>query len=121
VKKPIVTLAFLAAALLAGIFACKKYSSTSGTNTSEPVFPPDVTVTASVQGRVVDQDGIPVAGATVTSGSATTSTDINGVFKFTNISLSSRFGNVQAAKAGFFTGSRSIATMPAHPISFRSG
>ena len=109
-KKPIVTLAFLAAALLAGIFACKKYSSTSGTNTSEPVFPPDVTVTASVQGRVVDQDGIPVAGATVTSGSATTSTDINGVFKFTNISLSSRFGNVQAAKAGFFTGSRSIAT-----------
>jgi hypothetical protein len=65
-------------------------------------------VTASLQGRVVDQNGIPVQGAAVTSGSAATSTDINGIFSFSGISMSSRFGYVQVVKTGFFTGSRSI-------------
>ncbi len=55
-------------------------------------------MTASLQGRVVDQNGIPVQGAVVTSGAATTSTDINGLFSFSGISMSSRFGYVTAAK-----------------------
>jgi hypothetical protein len=110
VKKPIVALAFVAAILLTGIFACQKYSSNSNGGSSQKIFPPDVMVSANLQGRVIDQDGIPVAGAIVTSGTASTSTDINGVFTFSDISLSSRFGYVQAAKTGYFTGSRSIAT-----------
>lgn len=108
-KKPIVSLTLATAALLAGLFACQKYTSTSTTNPTDNLFPPDIMVTASVQGRVIDQDGVPVQGATVTSGAASTSTDINGVFTFSNISLSSRFGFIQAAKSGYFTGSRSIA------------
>jgi hypothetical protein len=110
VKKPIVSLALAAAILLAGLFACQKYSSSTNSTTPGSIIPPDIMVTASVQGRVVDQDGIPVQGATITSGAATATTDVNGVFSFKNISLSSRFGYLKAAKSGYFTGSRSIAT-----------
>jgi hypothetical protein len=42
-----------------------------------------------------------------------TTTDVNGVFSFSSISLSSRFGFVQRSlNQGFFTGSRSIITNP---------
>ena len=108
-KKPIVALALFVAILSAGLSACKKYdsanSSTNGNN-----IPPEVMVTASVQGRVIDQNGVPVEGAAVTSGTASATSDINGIFTFSRISLSSRFGYVQAAKSGYFTGSRSIIT-----------
>jgi len=109
-KKPITALTLALLALSAGFFACQKYGSSSNSSTTDNTFPPEVMVTASVQGRVVDQDGIPVSGATVTSGSASTSSDINGLFTFKNISLSSRFGLVQVSKPGYFTGSRSIVT-----------
>jgi len=110
VKKPLVSLTLAALTLSLGFIACQKYTSSKNTNTTGTNFPPDVIVTGSVQGRVVDQDGIPVQGATITSGVATTTTDVNGVFSFRNISLSSRFGFIKAAKSGYFTGSRSIAT-----------
>jgi hypothetical protein len=112
VKKTFVTLSLATmAATLVVFLACNKITSTpSETNSNPNHIPPDQTVTASLQGRVVDQNGIPVQGAVVTSGAATTSTDINGLFSFSGISMSSRFGYVTAAKQGFFTGSRSIIT-----------
>jgi protocatechuate 3,4-dioxygenase beta subunit len=88
--------------------ACSKTASTNSTNSNPNHIPPDQTVTASLQGRVVDENGIPVQGAVVSSGTATTSTDINGIFAFRNITVSSRFAYVQAGKSGYFTGSRSI-------------
>jgi len=110
VKKTIVSLVILAVIISAGLVACKKYDSTSNTNTNTNAIPPEITVTASVQGRVISQDGTPVQGAAVSSGAANTTTDINGIFTFSKISLSSRFGYVQASKTGYFTGSRSIIT-----------
>jgi hypothetical protein len=110
VKKTIVSLVILAAAISAGLFACNKYDSSANTNTNTNTIPAEITVTASVQGRVIDQDGIPVQGAAVSSGTASVSTDLNGIFTFSKISLSSRFGYVQASKSGYFTGSRSIIT-----------
>ena len=65
---------------------------------------------ASLQGRVLDENGLPVKDAAVTSGTSAATTDVDGVFKFTNIQLSSRFGFVKVAKQGYFTGSRSILT-----------
>src|SRR5690606_18628483 len=59
-----------------------------------------------------DKDGIPVQNAKVISGEETTLTDINGVFSFTDIKLSTRFGYVKVEKDGYFTGSRSIITTP---------
>jgi len=102
----------LAAALLLTIlvasFACNKYNDT--TPVASGTIPPEQTVTASLQGRVLDENGLPVQGAAVASGAATATTDVNGVFTFSNISLSSRFGYVTVKKQGYFTGSRSILT-----------
>jgi hypothetical protein len=111
VKKTLFTLslALLVTSVIIFIACSKSISSSSGT-TNPNNIPVDVTVTASLQGRVVDENGLPVEGAAVSSGAATTSTDVNGIFSFTSISMSSRFGYVQVAKTGYFTGSRSIIT-----------
>jgi hypothetical protein len=73
-------------------------------------LPADKTVTASLQGKVVDEDGLPVSGAVVSIGVSSTTTDESGAFSCSNISLSSRFGFVKVVKEGYFTGSRSIIT-----------
>jgi hypothetical protein len=111
-KRPLPTyvLVIVAAMILIGI-ACNKTSSTSSTTNSNPNnIPAEQIVTASLQGRVLDENGNPVEGAAVTSGIAAATTDVNGVFSFSGISMSSRFGYVQAIKAGYFTGSKSIIT-----------
>jgi hypothetical protein len=100
--------ATLLATVLVAFFACSKYNS--GNNTTTDTTPPDQTVTASLQGRVLDENGLPVKDAAVSSGTATTTTDVNGVFTFKDISMSSRFGFVKVVKQGYFTGSRSILT-----------
>lgn len=102
----------LAASLVVFIGCSKSINSSTATNGNPNNIPSNVTVTASLQGRVVDQNGIPVQGASVSSGTATTTTDVNGVFTFRNISMSSRFGYVQVVKTGYFNGSRSIITAP---------
>ncbi len=110
-KKNLYTLVLtLMVVSLVCFFACNKNTSTEGSGTNPNNIPPEVTVTASLQGRVVDEKGVPVQGAAVSSGVATTTTDINGIFTFSKISMSSRFGFVKVAKAGYFTGSRSIIT-----------
>jgi hypothetical protein len=111
VKNRLLTLtpAILAIVLIA-FLACNKNADTSAANSNPNHIPADQMVTASLQGRVVDQSGIPVQGAAVTSGGASSTTDVNGIFSFSAISMSSRFGYVTATKQGFFTGSRSIIT-----------
>lgn len=113
-KKPLPTIVLLAfAALVLIALSCNKDASPAGpTNTNPNNIPPDAVVTASLQGRVVDENGTPVQGAAVTSGTANTTTDVNGIFTFTGISMSSRFGYVKVSKSGYYTGSRSIITGP---------
>jgi hypothetical protein len=67
-------------------------------------------VTASVSGIVLDETNAPIANAVVTSGTATTTTNTNGMFIFQNISLSKENGNITAVKAGYFKGIRSFKT-----------
>jgi hypothetical protein len=67
-------------------------------------------VTASVSGIVLDETNAPIASAVVTSGTATTTTNSNGMFIFQNISLSKENGNVTVVKAGYFKGIRSFKT-----------
>lgn len=92
------------------LFACNKDQDTTGNNTPVNTIPAEQTVTASVTGRVLDENGLPVQGATVTGGTASTTTDVNGVFSFSKIQLSNRFGYVKVVKQGYFTGSRSTIT-----------
>lgn len=70
----------------------------------------NITVVAGVRGVVVDENSQPVAGATVTSGTNSTTTDRYGVFRFNNINLSKANGYVKVTKAGYFTGSRTFVT-----------
>ena len=110
-KKPLPSyILIVTAAMILVAIACNKSSSTTTTNSNPNNIPAEQIVTASIQGRVVDGNGVPVQGAAVTSGTASTTTDVNGIFSFSAISMSSRFGYVQAAKAGYFTGSKSIIT-----------
>jgi Carboxypeptidase regulatory-like domain len=67
-------------------------------------------VTASVSGIVLDETNAPITNAVVTSGTATTTTNSNGMFIFQNISLSKENGNVTVVKAGYFKGIRSFKT-----------
>jgi hypothetical protein len=83
-------------------FSCKK--SDSSPATYQPEY-----VNAVVSGRVVDDNNVPVEGATIKAGSSTTSTDVNGQFKLTGVTLDKKAGFVKAEKAGFFLGSRTIA------------
>ena len=103
----------LAFCFIANLFfsACYKTDVNSGNTPGNPNhIPPDQTVIASLKGRVTDENGLPMDGASVVSGGVSTTTDVNGLFSFTNISMSSRWGYVKVSKTGYFSGSRSIIT-----------
>ena len=68
------------------------------------------TVIASVKGIVVNENNLPVQGATVKCGTATTTTDIYGMFDFKAINISRNNGYVKITKGGYFNGNRSFVT-----------
>ncbi|HEV9037394.1 MAG TPA: carboxypeptidase-like regulatory domain-containing protein [Puia sp.] len=91
--------------------ACYKTDINAGSTSADPNhIPPDQTVIASLRGRVIDENGVPMEGASVVSGGITTTSDVNGLFSFSNISMSSRWGYVKVSKTGYYTGSRSVIT-----------
>jgi hypothetical protein len=65
-------------------------------------------ITAGVRGVVIDNNNQPVAGATVTSGTFTTTTDSYGIFYLKNITLNKANGYIKIVKPGFFTGNKSF-------------
>ncbi|OQP59468.1 hypothetical protein A3860_37605 [Niastella vici] len=86
------------------IISCQKTNNDNPTNPNIPVE----YVTASITGRVVDNSNQPVNGALVNAGTASTTTDLNGNFSFSNVSLAKNAGFVKVIKDGFFEGSRTI-------------
>lgn len=71
----------------------------------------NIMVVAGMRGIVIDENGQLVAGAAVTSGTSTTTTDRYGLFRFNNINISKTNGYVRVVKQGYFTGTRTfIAT-----------
>ena len=65
-------------------------------------------VTASVFGVVVNENNLPVSGATVMSGTQTTTTNANGVFRFNDISLSRANGTIKVESNGYFNAFRTF-------------
>ena len=65
-------------------------------------------ISASVYGRIIDEAGIPVAGATVKSPAATTFTNINGEFAFDSIALNDYAAYITASQIGYFNGARTF-------------
>jgi hypothetical protein len=88
-------------------FGCQKTPDQPDTPQIDPL---EEMVTASLQGRVIDENGKPVGNASVKSGSNLTTTDINGTFRFNNIQLAKNAGFVLVEKTGYLHGSRSIFT-----------
>ncbi|MBL7741355.1 MAG: hypothetical protein JNK14_19175 [Chitinophagaceae bacterium] len=75
---------------------------------NEPAVNDNEMVIAGVRGSVVDENNRPVQGATVSSGTSTTTTDRYGSFVFSNINLSKANGYVKVSKTGYFNGNRTF-------------
>ena len=67
-----------------------------------------ILTSTSVEGRVTDETGLPVFGASVKAGLNTTTTDKNGIFKIVNATFTANENFVTVAKNGFFQGSRTF-------------
>ena len=65
-------------------------------------------VTTSVSGLVTDIDKSPVSNASVTGGTATTTTDANGKFTLTKVQFAADSVLVNVTKDGFFQGSKNF-------------
>ena len=86
--------------------ACQKQYSLDLPTTSSTK-----SITASVTGKVTDNNHLPVSGAIVKSGTASTTTDVNGYFRFPNINIKDPdLAYVTVEKSGFFLGSRTYIT-----------
>src|ERR1051325_8824092 len=96
--------ATIIAALLI-VISCKKSDDNAPDN---PNNKPIEYVTAGISGRVLDNNNQPVNGAVVKAGTTSTTTDLNGYFKISNVSLNKDAGLVKVEKDGFFQGSRTI-------------
>lgn len=106
---------FISSFLLFLAVACQKELTDPGGPTPPPPTPvvvvdDNITVIAGVKGIVINENNQPVSGATVTSGSNTTTTDRYGVFRFNNITLSKANGYVKVDKPGYFTGRRTFVS-----------
>lgn len=79
------------------------------TNPTNPVND-NIMVTAGIRGMVINENGQPMSGITVTSSTYTTTTDRYGMFRFNNISMSKANATVKVSLPGYFT---AIKTFPA--------
>jgi hypothetical protein len=69
-------------------------------------------VTASIQGKIVDENELPVSGATVKAGSLSVTTNASGLFNLSNISVDKHAGMVTVEKEGYFKGIKTIVVTP---------
>ncbi len=90
---------------------CQREIVGPGGSNNDPIEDDKAMVVAGVRGTVIDENNQPVEGATVTSGTTTTTTDRYGVFRFKNISLSRNNGYVRVSQPGYFTGTRSFVSI----------
>jgi hypothetical protein len=95
----------LALLVLTG-YHCQKNPNTP--DVPAPADPLQEKVTASVAGRVTDENGKPVSNAAIKAGSGTTTTDINGSFRLNNVQLTKNAGFVQVEKTGYFKTGRTL-------------
>jgi hypothetical protein len=81
------------------------------TGTNETAVNDAERVTGGINGIVINENNQPVAGATVRSGTQTTTTDRYGVFRFRNIQLSKANGTVSVEMNGYFKSFRSFVSV----------
>lgn len=106
--KPITSLPFIAVLALASViyFSCQK-SDTPDTPPYKPEY-----VTANISGRIIDENQLPVSGATVKAGTISVTTNASGTFTISNISVDKHAGMVTVEKEGYFKGIKTIVVTP---------
>lgn len=95
--------------------SCNKDAAKTGTD-PDPVTPPppkenpipQQKVKGSVQGIVFDKDHRPVAGANVSCGGVSVTTDANGAFLLSDVDMIKAATVVTVKKAGYFNGIRTF-------------
>jgi hypothetical protein len=102
-------LSLVIACLVVFQLACQKELS-SDVFTPNPPGPAEK-VQASVEGLIVDENGLPVKDAAVTAGGVTLQSDRNGFFRLRNVSLTKNAGFVKVSKAGYFDGGRTFVAI----------
>jgi hypothetical protein len=101
-------------------FNCQKELSAPGGQVPGGNIPAPAPITATVQGKVVDENSQPASGVSIKIGSKTATTDSRGYFRITNASLDKNASLVIAEKAGYFKALRSFqATTGANHISVK--
>lgn len=100
-------LSFAAIALASFVYlACQKTDSIAGPAPGKGHIVENVQ--AGIAGRIIDDQQMPVAGAVVKVGMSHTTTDVNGNFSFSQLSVDRTAALVTAQKEGFFEGLRTI-------------
>lgn len=90
--------------------ACQK--NISG-EIDEVIVPPvKETVQTSIQGRILDEHELPLAGASVTCGGKDTTTDVNGNFLLENVTVSEDAAVVGVSKTQYISGNRTLVVNP---------
>ncbi len=89
------------------LFACKK---TNESNPGDGNGSIPGTGNGSVQGVITDLNNSPVSNATVTGGSATTTTDASGKFTLTKVQFNTDTIVLIVTKNGFFEGAKKFAS-----------
>src|SRR5687768_9421366 len=90
-------------------FQCQKEVSYIGGSDIIPETTTPDPITSTVQGNILDENGQPASGVTVTVGTKTAVTNASGYFRIANASLDKKTALVTAEKAGYFKGLRSFS------------
>ncbi|NOT51472.1 MAG: carboxypeptidase regulatory-like domain-containing protein [Chitinophagaceae bacterium] len=99
-------------------FNCQKEISGEGGGPSLPA--PSAPITATIQGKIVDENNLPAAGVSIKVGTKTAITDAKGYFRITKASLDKNASLVVAEKSGYFKAYRTFqATSGANHVSIK--
>lgn len=77
---------------------------------SEAKFETGKPVSRIFKGVIVDQNNAPLSNVTIRMSGKTTTTDQNGQFSMSNVTVLERFAYMTTEKAGFIDGSRAVST-----------
>jgi hypothetical protein len=88
-------------------FQCQKEIGYTGQPDNQPVLPEPIT--ATLQGKVIDETGQPAAGVSINVGAKSATTDAKGNFRIAGASLDKKTALVTAQKSGYFKAYRSFS------------
>lgn len=102
-RTPVLIPVFLFFACL--YLSCNKNNDSGSGNRYKPEY-----VTATITGRVTDDEKKPVSGAIVRAGAAYVATNVDGVFTLDNVTVDKKAAFLKVEKPGFFLGTKTIVT-----------